>query len=140
MKITDRLGAGVPLGLRYLTILFVSILMNGLFARFAWAHGDIPVIIDAGKYLFIVAIITACIFSALSRTHPILSSIVGMFSGIFIGTLGLLLWLADSEFFWDDLKLFLTTGLLVYSIPAILIGIAIGLLFKRLKKMGITNH
>jgi hypothetical protein len=140
MKIKGRLGARLLLGLRYLSILFVSILMNGLFARFAWAHGEIPVIIGSGKYLFVVAIVTACIFAALSREHPILSSIAGMFLGIFIGALGFSLRLRDFASASYFLKLIFPAGLLIYFIPAILIGIAIGLLFKWLRKIRIINH
>lgn len=121
---------------KHCDILFVSLLLICFSARTAWAHGEIAAIIVYGKYFFVVGIATACIFSALSRRRPIISSIAGMFLGIFLGTLVFLLWAGGFEFFWDDVRLFLTIGLLIYSIPAILIGVAIGFLFKWLKKKG----
>jgi len=121
---------------KHCDILFLSLLLICFSARTAWAHGEIAVIISYGPFFLGTGMITACLFSALSKKHPIISSIAGMFLGIFLGTLALLLWAGGFEFFWDDLKLFLTIGLLIYFVPATLIGIAIGFLFKRFKKKG----
>lgn len=114
-------------------ILPISLLLNCFFVGSALAHGDIPMMIMYGRYFFVVGIVTACVFSALSRKHPIISSIAGMFLGIFIGTFPLLFW-AGLLLYWEFLSLFLTIGLLIYFVPATLIGIAIGFLFKRLKR------
>ena len=116
-------------------ILLVFLLLILFSARIAWAHGDVSMMIMYGRYFFVVGIVTACVFSALSRRRPIISSIAGMFLGILIGTFPLLVW-AGLKLYWDFLSIFLTVGLPIYSIPASLIGIAIGFLFKRLKKKG----
>lgn len=131
MKIRERLSARLALRLRYLHILLVLLLINVSSARSAWAHGDIPVLIGYGPYFFISGIVTACIFSAVNKDNKVFAGITGMFLGFLLAALLFLLW--DIRFFWDDLKLILI-GLIIYFIPAILIGISIGLVFKKLKR------
>ena len=120
---------------KHCDILFVSFLLICFSARIAWAHGEISIIITYGR------ILPRCwhghclrIFCTEQKTpdHFIYRRDVfrDLHRNIPPFTLG------RFELYWDFLILFLTIGLPIYSIPAILIGIAIGFLFKRLKKKG----
>jgi hypothetical protein len=117
----------------YLFMSFFLVLITFSSTGIAWAYGDISIMVMYGRYFFIAGIVTAFILSALSKRHPIISSIIGMFLGIFLATLPLLV-RAGLKLYWDFLALFLTIGLPIYSVPATLIGIAIGFLVKRLRK------
>lgn len=131
MKTKERLGTRLSLRLRYLYILLIFSLINAFSAGAAWAHGDIPILIGYGPYVFIFGIVTACIFSAVNKGNKVFAGITGMFLGFLLAVLLFLPW--DIRFFWDDLKLILI-GLLIYFIPAILTGIFIGRVFNKFKR------
>jgi len=114
-----------------LYILLIFLLINAFSAGAAWAHGDIPILIGYGPYVFIFGIVTACIFSAVNKGNKVFAGITGMFLGFLLAVLLFLPW--DIRFFWDDLKLILI-GLIIYFIPAILIGIFIGRVFNKFKR------
>ena len=112
--------------------LLVSLLMSCSLTRIAWAHGEIPVMIAYGPYFFIAGIVTACIFSAVKKDNQVLAGIAGMFLGFLL--VALLFLFLDIRLFWDNVRLILI-GFIVYFLPAILVGIFIGFLFKKLKRV-----
>jgi hypothetical protein len=101
-------------------------------AGIACAHGWGPLILFGNYgYGFMGGILGAFVFSALSKRNPILASLCGMFVGMGIVAVGVSIMMGSPLY---GVLSILTFGAISYIAPGILLGVAIGILFKYFKR------